>query len=40
MTYEEIIPTIVGMINHPETWLLTSSDKTIYESGEEYLDFL
>jgi four helix bundle protein len=40
ITYEEIIRTVVGMINHPETWLLTSSSKTINELGEEYLDFL
>ena len=39
-TYEEIIRTVVGMINHPETWLLTQSDKTIHEAEEEYLDFL
>lgn len=39
-TYEEIIRTVVGMINHPETWLLKHSDKTIDEASEEYLDFL
>ena len=39
-TYDEIIRTVVGMINHPETWLLTQSDKTIHEAEEEYLDFL
>ena len=39
-TYEEIIRTIVGMINHPDTWLLTNADKTIHEVKEEYLDFL
>ncbi len=39
-TYEEIIRTVVGMINHPETWLLKKSDGTIHEAEEEYLDFL
>lgn len=39
-TYEEIIRTIVCMINHPDTWLLTNADKTIHELREEYLDFL
>ena len=39
-TYEEVIRTVVGMINHPETWLLKTSDKTIDEAREEYLDFL
>jgi four helix bundle protein len=39
-TYDEIIRTVVGMINHPETWLLKHSDKTIDEASEEYLDFL
>ena len=39
-TYEEVIRTVVGMINHPETWLLKTSDQTIDEAREEYLDFL
>jgi four helix bundle protein len=39
-TYDEIIRTVVGMINHLETWLLTEIDTSIYEAGEEYLDFL
>ena len=40
ITYEEIITTFVGMINHPETWLITDKDKLIQEDSPPYLDFL
>lgn len=40
ITYEEIITTFVGMINHPETWLITDKDKLIQEDSLPYLDFL
>jgi len=40
ITYEEIITTFVGMINHPETWLITAKDTLIQEDSPPYLDFL
>ena len=39
-TYDEILRTRVGMINHPETWVIQANDKSLQESKEEYLDFL
>jgi len=39
-TYDEILRTLIGMINHPETWIIQSHDKSLQESGEQYLDFL
>ena len=35
-TYNATLGTLVGMINHPETWLITEQDKTIHEAGEDY----
>ena len=40
ITYEEIITTFVGMINHPETWLITGKDTLLKEDIPPYLDFL
>jgi four helix bundle protein len=37
-TYNEIIRTLVGMINHPETWIINREDKTIHEESEFYGD--
>ena len=37
-TYNEIIRTLVGMINHPETWVVGLQDKTIREAQEPYGD--
>jgi four helix bundle protein len=37
-TYNEIIRTLVGMINHPETWIIGRDDKTIHEEAEFYGD--
>jgi hypothetical protein len=34
--YNQIIRTLVGMINHPETWII--SDKMIHEETESYGD--
>jgi four helix bundle protein len=35
-TYNEIIRTLVGMINHSETWII--NDNTIHEEAESYGD--
>jgi four helix bundle protein len=35
--YNQIIRTLVGMINHPETWII-SDDKTLREESESYGD--
>jgi four helix bundle protein len=35
-TYHTVLGTIVGMINHPETWLISEQDKTIREEDEDY----
>ena len=40
LTYDEIVRTVVGMINHPETWIITTSGTFISEDPPEYLDFL
>jgi four helix bundle protein len=37
-TYNQIIRTLVGMINHPETWIISSKDTTIREETESYGD--
>jgi four helix bundle protein len=34
--YNAALGTIVGMMNHPETWLISEQDKTIREEGEVY----
>jgi len=34
--YNQIIRTLVGMINHPETWVIGLEDKTIREEPETY----
>ena len=34
--YNQIIRTLVGMINHPETWLIGSEDRSIREEPESY----
>ncbi len=36
--YNNIIRTLVGMINHPETWVISNKDKTIHEEAEFYRD--
>lgn len=33
-TYANVIATLVGMINHPETWIIT--DKSLREASEPY----
>jgi four helix bundle protein len=35
-TYNDILRTIVGMINHPETWIIGDKDTLISEEGEHY----
>jgi four helix bundle protein len=35
-TYNDILRTIVGMINHPETWIIGDKDTLISEEGEDY----
>ena len=35
-TYHAVLGTLVGMINHPETWLISEQDKTIREENEDY----
>jgi four helix bundle protein len=35
-TYNAALRTLVGMINHPETWLISEQDKTIREEQEDY----
>jgi four helix bundle protein len=39
-TYDEIIGTIVGMINHPTSWILPGKENHLSEEGASYLDFL
>jgi four helix bundle protein len=34
--YNQIIRTLVGMINHPETWIIGGEDRTINEEAEVY----
>src|SRR5262245_19123757 len=36
--YNLIIRTLVGMINHPESWVIGSEDKSIREEPELYSD--
>jgi hypothetical protein len=38
VVYNQVIRTLVGMINHPETWLISSKDKALYEDSESYGD--
>ncbi len=35
-TYNTTLGTLVGMINHSETWLISEQDKTIREEEEDY----
>jgi four helix bundle protein len=34
--YNEVLRTLVGMINHPETWLIKEEDKALLEEREQY----
>ena len=34
--YNLIIRTLVGMINHPETWVVSSDDRSVHEEPEQY----
>ena len=34
--YREIIGTLVGMIHHPETWLLRNDERRLFEEVEPY----
>ena len=36
--YNQVIRTLVGMINHPETWLISGKDKALHEDSEPYGD--
>jgi four helix bundle protein len=36
--YNQIIRTLVGMINHPETWIIGGEDRSIREEPESYGD--
>ena len=36
--YNQVIRTLVGMINHPETWLISGKDKALHEEQESYGD--
>jgi four helix bundle protein len=35
-SYNDIIRTLVGMINHPETWLISDKDKAVHEEADFY----
>jgi four helix bundle protein len=35
-TYDEVIRTIVGMINHPKTWIINDGNRAIRENPEPY----
>ena len=37
-TYDDVLRTLVGMINHPETWIIAQKDKAIQEEPEEYYE--
>ena len=37
-TYDQVFRTLVGMINHPETWIIPQKDKAIQEESEEYYE--
>ena len=36
--YNQIIRTLVGMINHPETWIISDTDRSVHEESESYGD--
>jgi four helix bundle protein len=36
--YNLIIRTLVGMINHPETWVIRSDDRSVHEEPAQYGD--
>jgi hypothetical protein len=36
--YDQIIGTLVGMINHPETWVIGSEDRLLKEEPADYDD--
>ena len=36
--YNQIIRTLVGMINHPETWIISDNDRYVHEEAERYSD--
>ena len=38
--YDQIIGTLVGMINHPETWVIGGDDCTLREEPADYDAFL
>ncbi len=38
LIYDDVLRTIVGMINHPETWIATNTSKHIEEDIEPYGD--
>ena len=37
--YDKIIATIVGLITHPETWIISRDNDQIDAEGTEYLDW-
>jgi four helix bundle protein len=39
-SYNMVLRTLVGMINHPETWVFRSDDRMPHEEPESYGDFL
>jgi four helix bundle protein len=36
--YSQVLRTLVGMINHPETWIINDKDRSIHEESESYGD--
>ena len=38
--YDQIIGTLVGMINHPETWVIGGEDRMLREEPADYDTFL
>jgi four helix bundle protein len=34
--YNLVIRTLVGMINHPETWVIKTDDRSVHEEPEQY----
>jgi four helix bundle protein len=36
--YNQVIRTLVGMINHPDTWIINDKDRSLHEESEAYGD--
>jgi len=40
LVYDDIIRTLVGMINYPESWIIPPKDKSLHEESISYFDWL